>query len=207
MSATRRRDLAGVALGLACGLSVAGAAAGLEAATGAARGAVVVADTAVLEAERWLLSRPIALPVPGVSAAALRDTFLEGRPGHPHEAIDIEAPRGTKVFAVDNGRLAKLFNSVAGGLTVYQFDPQDRIAYYYAHLDRYADGLREGMVLHRCDLLGYVGTSGNAPATAPHLHFAVFRLGPEHKWWKGAPLNPYPALRAAAAPGSVASCK
>ena len=144
------------------------------------------------------MSRHLAMPVAGVSSTMLRDTFLEGRPGHRHEAIDISAPRGTPVYAVDEGRLVKLFTSAPGGLTVYQFDATGRLAYYYAHLDRYANGLREGMTLRRCDLLGYVGTSGNAPANSPHLHFAVFRLGPEHQWWKGTTINPYAALRIAA---------
>jgi peptidoglycan LD-endopeptidase LytH len=151
------------------------------------------------DGETLLASRSLAMPVDGVAATALRDSFDDGRPGHRHEAIDIAAPRGTKVFAVDDGKLAKLFTSVPGGLTVYQFDPNGELAYYYAHLDRYADGLHEGMIVHRCDLLGYVGTSGNAPADAPHLHFAVFRLGPERRWWKGAPLNPFPALTQAIA--------
>jgi murein DD-endopeptidase MepM/ murein hydrolase activator NlpD len=146
------------------------------------------------DGEALLASRRLAMPVEGVAVAALRDTFDDGRPGHRHEAIDIAAPRGTKVFAVDDGKLARLFTSVPGGLTVYQFDPNGDLAYYYAHLDRYADGLHEGMIVHRCDLLGYVGTSGNAPPLAPHLHFAVFRLGPERRWWKGTPLDPFPAL-------------
>jgi murein DD-endopeptidase MepM/ murein hydrolase activator NlpD len=107
------------------------------------------------------------------------------------------APRGTKVFAVDDGKLVKLFKSVPGGLTVYQFDPSGQLAYYYAHLDRYADGLKEGMQLRRGDLVGYVGSTGNASPDGPHLHFAVFRLGPERQWWKGDPVNPYPALRQA----------
>lgn len=139
--------------------------------------------------------RPLAVPVHGVQPSALRDTYAEGRAGHSHEAIDIAAPIGTKVFAVDDGTVAKLFTSAAGGLTVYHFDPHGRLAYYYAHLDRYADGLRQGAVLHRCDLIGYVGTTGNAPPEAPHLHFAVFRLGNARHWWQGTPLNPYPALR------------
>lgn len=138
------------------------------------------------------------MPVAGVSSTMLRDTFLEGRPGHRHEAVDISAPKGTPVYAVDEGKLAKLFTSAPGGLTVYQFDATGRLAYYYAHLDRYANGLREGMTLRRCDLLGYVGISGNAPAHSPHLHFAVFRLGPEHQWWKGTAINPYAALRISA---------
>ena len=98
---------------------------------------------------------------------------------------------------VDDGKLVKLFNSKPGGLTVYQFDPSSRLTYYYAHLDRYADGIREGMPLRRGELIGYVGSTGNASPEAPHLHFAVFVLGPEKQWWRGEPLNPYSALRAA----------
>ena len=152
------------------------------------------AEIAKADGEALLSRRQPAMPVDGVAAAALRDSFADGRPGHRHEAIDIAAPRGTRVYAVDDGRLAKLFTSVPGGLAVYQFDPKGELAYYYAHLDRYAEGLREGMTLHRCDLIGYVGSTGNAPAGAPHLHFAAFRLGPERRWWQGTPLNPYPAL-------------
>jgi len=138
--------------------------------------------------------RPLIVPVEGVAAADLRDTFGDGRPGHRHEAIDIAAPRGARVLAADDGKLVKLFTSVPGGLTIYQFDPDSRFAYYYAHLDRYADGLREGMQLQRGDLIGYVGTTGNAAPDAPHLHFAVFRLGPERQWWKGEAINPFGAL-------------
>ncbi|MEO5845881.1 MAG: M23 family metallopeptidase [Caldimonas sp.] len=138
--------------------------------------------------------RPLAIPVEGVRVADLRDTFDEVRAGRRHEAIDIAAPRGTRVVAVDDGTVAKLFTSIPGGRTVYQFDPGQRFAYYYAHLDRYADGLREGGVLRRGDLIGYVGSTGNARADAPHLHFAVFRLGPARRWWKGEPINPFGAL-------------
>ena len=140
--------------------------------------------------------RPI-IPVEGIAPGALQNNYDQVRGARRHEAIDIMAARGTRVFAVDDGKLVKLFTSVPGGITAYQFDPQGRLAYYYAHLDRYAQGLREGMQLKRGDLIGYVGSTGNASAEAPHLHFAVFRLGPEQQWWKGEPLNPYPALRAA----------
>jgi murein DD-endopeptidase MepM/ murein hydrolase activator NlpD len=75
---------------------------------------------------------------------------------------------------------------------VYQFDPDEKSAYYYAHLDAYADRLKEGVVLKRGEVLGYVGTTGNAPPNAPHLHFAIFRLGPDKRWWKGTPIDPYP---------------
>jgi peptidoglycan LD-endopeptidase LytH len=146
-----------------------------------------------------LAQRPLVIPVAGVRPEALMDTFEQGRPGHRHEAIDIAAPRGTPVHAVDDGTVAKLFTSVPGGLTVYQFDPAGRLAYYYAHLDRYAPGLKEGMALRRGDVIGNVGTTGNAAADTPHLHFAVFRLGPLKQWWKGEAVNPYPALRHAAA--------
>jgi murein DD-endopeptidase MepM/ murein hydrolase activator NlpD len=149
--------------------------------------------------EALLASRAIAFPVPGVDASKVADNYLQGRGNRTHEAIDIMAPRGTRVVAVDDGKLVKLFTSVPGGLTVYQFDPQGQLAYYYAHLDRYADGLQEGMALRRGDLIGYVGSTGNASPDAPHLHFAVFRLGPEKQWWKGTPVNPFTALRNASA--------
>lgn len=170
-------------------LAVAAATHGTEAAQ-EAEAQAMQADLAVL-AERRLL-----MPVQGVAPAELRDTFNEGRDAgaRPHEALDILAPRGTPVLAVDEGRLVKLFTSVPGGLTLYQFDPSGRYAYYYAHLDRYADGLREGMTLQRGQLVGYVGSTGNANPDAPHLHFAIFRLGPEWQWWKGAAVNPYPLL-------------
>ena len=151
-------------------------------------------DGAALLAAR----RPI-VPVEGIAPQALQDNYGQVRGMRKHEAIDIMAPRGTRVFAVDDGKLVKLFRSIPGGITAYQFDPQGRLTYYYAHLDRYADGLKEGLDLRRGDLIGYVGSSGNAAPDAPHLHFAVFRLGPERQWWKGEPVNPYPALRQAGA--------
>ena len=142
--------------------------------------------------------RPLALviPVAGVKPAQLLDTYTDARGGtRSHEAIDIMAPLGTPVYAVEDGRVEKLFDSKQGGLTLYQFDPAGELAYYYAHLDRYAPGLVEGQALHQGDLVGYVGFTGNANPQAPHLHFAIFRLGPERKWWKGTPVNPYPFLR------------
>lgn len=130
------------------------------------------------------------IPLQGVSASALRDTFNDGRPGHTHEAIDIATPRGTPVYAVDDGRLVKLFTSVPGGLTIYQFDPDGRLAYYYAHLDRYADGLREGVALRRGDVVGYVGSTGNASPDAPAPALCRVPSGPTKKqWWKGTAVN------------------
>ncbi|HEV8094122.1 MAG TPA: M23 family metallopeptidase [Burkholderiales bacterium] len=135
---------------------------------------------------------PLLIPVAGVSASQLFDTFNQSRGGHPHEAIDIAAPLGTPVVAVDDGKVVKLFNSKPGGLTVYQFDSAQKLAYYYAHLDRYAPGLAEKQELKRGELVGYVGSTGNADPAAPHLHFAIFALGPEKRWWQGTAINPYP---------------
>ena len=141
-----------------------------------------------------LSARRLLIPVQGIDRSKLRDNFDEARGGRRHDALDIMAARGTPVHAVDSGRIAKLFESKAGGLTVYQFDRDEKYAYYYAHLDRYADGLKEGALLARGDVLGYVGTTGNATPSAPHLHFAIFRLGPDRRWWKGTAVNPYPFL-------------
>jgi len=137
----------------------------------------------------------LGMPLAGIDASKLADTFHDARAGHMHEALDIPAPRGTPVLAVAEGNVAKLFTSKQGGLTVYQFDNTQQYAFYYAHLDKYAPGLKEGMLLRKGDTLGYVGTTGDAPKNAPHLHFAVFKLGPDHNWWQGTALNPLPMLR------------
>jgi len=138
----------------------------------------------------------LLLPVQGITAAQLQDTFTDARSeGRVHDAIDILAPEGTPVLAVADGTIEKLFDSERGGLTVYQFEPGGTYCYYYAHLQRYADGLAEKQVVKRGDVIGYVGHTGNASPDAPHLHFEIHRLGPEKQWWKGESLNPYPVLR------------
>ena len=131
------------------------------------------------------------MPIAGLVPSELNDSFRERRGGHRHEAIDILQPRGTPVVAVDDGFVRKIFESIPGGHTVYQFNREETLCYYYAHLDRYSVGLREGQTIRRGDLIGYVGTSGNAPKNAPHLHFAVSRLGPDKHWWEGVPFDPY----------------
>ena len=137
----------------------------------------------------------LLVPVLGVKALQLSDTFNETRGGmRKHEALDIPAPRGTPVIAAEDGRIVKLFKSIPGGLTIYQFDPTERLAYYYAHLDRYSADVAEGKQVKRGDVIGYVGTTGNANPATPHLHFAIFELGPEKRWWKGTAINPYPLL-------------
>lgn len=142
-----------------------------------------------------LAARHLTIPVQGVSADKLVDSFQDARTGHEHEALDILAPRNTPVLAVEDGTIAKLFLSKAGGTTIYQFDPSGQYCYYYAHLERYADGLGEGNHVTRGQVIAYVGTSGNAPKNTPHLHFAIFRLTPEKHWWQGTAIDPYYVLR------------
>lgn len=141
----------------------------------------------------------ILVPVAGVARDQLRDSFQQPRSGgRTHRALDILAPMGTPVVAAVDGTIRKLFFSKAGGISIYQFDPDEERVFYYAHLQRYADGLAEGQVVKRGTVIGYVGVSGNAPKDTPHLHFAIETLTPEKVWWKGTPLNPYPLLTARA---------
>lgn len=137
----------------------------------------------------------LVIPVQGVTAGQLVNTFDQARgEGRVHEAIDIMAPTGTPVLAVADGWVEKLFTSDQGGLTIYQFEPTRTWSYYYAHLDRYADGLREGQPLKRGQVIGYVGYSGNANPEGPHLHFAINVLDADKRWHGGTPINPYPLL-------------
>jgi murein DD-endopeptidase MepM/ murein hydrolase activator NlpD len=136
-----------------------------------------------------LRARALLSPVPAIRWEDVRDTFDDRRGAAPHEALDIAAPRGTPAV------VAKLFRSVPGGLTVYLFDRDRRFAYYYAHLDGYAPGLHETQAVKRGDVVGYVGSTGNAAVDAPHLHFAIFKLEPAPRWWRGTALDPHPLLR------------
>ncbi len=142
-----------------------------------------------------LAERDLLIPIEGVRPDQLTRQFNDPRGSRRHEALDILAPRGTPVRAVEDGRIARLFVSKAGGITIYRFDPSERFCYYYAHLDRYAEGLRENDKVRRGQVIGHVGVTGNAPGSTPHLHFAVFRLTAEKRWWEGTPLDPYDILR------------
>lgn len=144
--------------------------------------------------EGSLTARGLIIPVQGVRAENLRDNFEQTRGTHRHEAMDIMAPRGTPVLAVDDGKVVKLFLSKRGGLTIYQFEDSNTYCYYYAHLDRYEAGLKEGTLLRKGDIIGYVGSTGDASPDAPHLHFTIFKLGPERHWWQGTAINPFPIL-------------
>jgi murein DD-endopeptidase MepM/ murein hydrolase activator NlpD len=137
----------------------------------------------------------LIVPVEGVSRSDLRDMFDEPRGGgRRHEAIDILAPRNTPVVAAAAGTIDKLFESKAGGTTIYEREASGAYDLYYAHLESYAPGLDEGDTVEQGQVIGFVGTSGNAPKNTPHLHFAIFRLGPDKSWWKGEAVNPYPVL-------------
>ena len=151
---------------------------------------------AVTAATPLLAKGALLLPVQGVEASALHDTYTEQRGGgsRTHEALDILAPRGTPVLSATGGRVLKLFDSKAGGKMVYAADSSERFILMYAHLDAYAPGLADGQPLKRGQVIGVVGTTGNAPPNVPHLHFAIARSNHVNEWWKGAPVNPYPLL-------------
>lgn len=140
-----------------------------------------------------LAERMLMVPVDGVRREQLRDTFNEARSGgRTHRALDILVPRNTLVLAADDGIVLSVRDNKAGGHTVYMLDPGRRLVYYYAHLDHWASGLAEGQVLAKGDLIGYVGTTGNAPPDTPHLHFQVMRLDDPKRYWDGQPLDPRP---------------
>jgi murein DD-endopeptidase MepM/ murein hydrolase activator NlpD len=145
----------------------------------------------------------LAIPVAGIKAGQLSDTYTQARAGgaRRHDAIDIMAPEGTPVVAAADGTVEKLFNSAQGGLTLYVRSPDRRWSYYYAHLQGYAPGLKEGQQVKRGQLLGRVGHTGNANPAGPHLHFAINQMQPGEKWWSGAPINPYPLLAGKKASG------
>jgi murein DD-endopeptidase MepM/ murein hydrolase activator NlpD len=137
----------------------------------------------------------LALPVDGVVFSAVRNSFLEDRRSHVHAAVDILAPRGAAVRAADGGVIGRLARHGSGGITIEQLSDDGRRCFYYAHLEGYASGLREGQQVRRGELIGFVGTTGNAPARTPHLHFAVFALGAEKRCFSGTPVDPYPLLQ------------
>ena len=138
----------------------------------------------------------LAIPVAGVRPEQLTDTYTAARAnGRVHDATDIMAPRGTQVIAATAGTVEKLFFSRGGGgITAYVRSPDGGWQYYYAHLDSYAPGLHEGQAVKQGDPIGRVGSTGDASPDAPHLHFAINRMGPGQRWWEGSPINPYPLL-------------
>lgn len=163
-------------------------------------------DTTPVEAtpiELAALSAELTVPVSGVRAGDLLDTFSEARGTRRHNALDIPAPRGTPVLSAADGRLLKLYDSENGGLMIYAADASERFVLLYAHLDRYAEGLAEGAALRRGQVIGYVGTTGNAPPDVPHLHFGIARTRTVARWWSGTPIDPRPLLQDAVGPPTL----
>lgn len=144
--------------------------------------------------EAALAARGLIIPVEGVDPSRVRDSYTAARGGRTHDAVDIMAAKGTPVIAADAGTILRLRQNEAGGITIYQLDPDERFVYYYAHLDRYEKGLVEGMTIRQGDVLGFVGTTGNAPKDTPHLHFQVMIYRGRGQYWGGDPINPHPYM-------------
>jgi peptidoglycan LD-endopeptidase LytH len=171
----------------------------------AAQTPAAVADSNAAPADATAVAHlnNLFFPVAGMDSTRLDDSFEAPRDGgvRKHQAIDIMAPRGSAVLAVQDGRILRLAKSAKGGTTIYATDLEDRFVYYYAHLDRYHASVYAGRPLLRGDTIGYVGTTGNAPKNLPHLHFQVMRMPADRKYWIGEPINPYPLLRATTTAG------
>ncbi len=148
----------------------------------------------VLTPEAALAAKGLIVPVAGVDPSRVRDSYSAARGGRTHDAVDIMAPRGTPILAADAGTILKLRQNEAGGITIYQLDPDSQFVYYYAHLDAYRKDLAEGMTIRQGDILGFVGTTGNAPKDMPHLHFQVMLYRGRGQYWGGDPINPLPFL-------------
>ena len=165
--------------------------------TSVANGDVAHSDTdETTSADLAMLSAELIVPLSGVKASELRDTFNEMRGGgtRKHEALDIMAPRGTPVLSASAGRVLKLHTSKDGGLMIYAADASNRFVLMYAHLDHYAEGMRDSLPLRQGQIIGYVGTTGNAAENAPHLHFAIAHPRDVKLWWTGTAIDPRPLL-------------
>jgi murein DD-endopeptidase MepM/ murein hydrolase activator NlpD len=141
--------------------------------------------------------RNLMVPVAGVSPAAVPDTFRVLRGTRIHGAVDIPAPRGTPVLSADDGRVLRLARNRKGGLIIYATDVGERLIYYYAHLDAYGAGIGKGTRLERGQVIGYVGTSGNADLREPHLHFQVMIRPNDGRWSGGQAIDPRPLFASA----------
>jgi len=138
----------------------------------------------------------LIIPVQGVRPDQLQDTFMDARTeGRVHDAIDIPAPGGTPVLAAGDGEIAKLFQSERGGITIYQYNSDKKLIYYYAHLQRYADALAPGKFVRQGEVIAYVGDTGNAGPGNYHLHFSISVIPNPTRYWEGTNINPYPLLR------------
>lgn len=150
---------------------------------------------AVLEPGELAPGASLLIPVRGIRPDQLRDSYADARSGgRVHNAIDIMAPGGTPVLAAADGTIHRLRTGGLGGVTIYQIGTDGRTLYYYAHLQRYAAGIRDGTPVRRGQVIAYVGDTGNAGAGNYHLHFSVGRLSDPARYWDSDNVNPYPLL-------------
>jgi murein DD-endopeptidase MepM/ murein hydrolase activator NlpD len=157
--------------------------------------AVVGAAGSAASDAAYLISRKLTVPVAGADMSKVEDSFYEPRDGgRTHRAIDILAPRGTPILSADDGKILRMTTSELGGISMYTVDPDARLVYYYAHMDRYNDAMTPGREIAKGDTLGFVGTTGNAPKDTPHLHFQVMRWPADNKYWDGEAIDPFEAL-------------
>lgn len=188
MRVTLRRAVIGVAL--AEGALLLGLVAYL-----AATEKTLLVRVAAREELRPATAARLVIPVAGVRERDLKDSYGAGRSGgRKHKGADIFAAEGTPVLAAAGGVIVKRATSAQGGISLYQRDADGRTIYYYAHLQRYRAGIKEGDLVRAGDVIAYVGHTGNAPAGNPHLHFAVYTVSDPNRWWRGRDLNPYPLL-------------
>jgi murein DD-endopeptidase MepM/ murein hydrolase activator NlpD len=155
---------------------------------------MIISTSASADVE-YLRSRQMLVPVAGADMARVEDSFNDPRDGERvHRAIDILAPRGTPILSADDGRIVRMTTSPLGGISMYTVDPEQRIVYYYAHMERYNEAMVTGKSISKGDTLGFVGTTGNAPKNTPHLHFQVMRWPADGKYWNGEPIDPFELL-------------
>ncbi len=135
----------------------------------------------LLRTVRWTVTFEVgpslAFPVQGRSRGAVQSFWGANRDGgaRAHEGIDIFAPRGTPALAAADGVVRWVGENRLGGNVVFLADPERGHSLYYAHLDRQA--VTTGQQVRAGDTLGFVGNTGNARTTSPHLHFGVYRAG------------------------------
>lgn len=165
--------------------------------TGACAGVSASEIPRPMTEREYLRSRDLMVPVDGVKPSQLRDTYNAPRSGgRAHLALDVMSRKGTRVVAADAGTVRRIDTNPLGGRTVYMVDDAQRFVHYYAHLDRWAPGLKVGQRVRRGTLLGTVGTTGNSPANAPHLHYQLLRYRRDSRqWWSGDPVFPNPYMK------------
>jgi murein DD-endopeptidase MepM/ murein hydrolase activator NlpD len=161
---------------------------------GACAPAMTPLPSPTLSDAEYLRALRLMVPVAGTRPDRVQNTYA-GRRGdggaREHQAIDIMAPKGTPVLAAVDGEILRVTSNELGGKTIYATDRARRFVYYYAHLDRYANPARVGTRVVQGTVIGYVGNTGDAQKTAPHLHFQVMRMTSSRQWWEGPPVNPF----------------